>query len=242
MHVTKIGDFGVSITECICCYPNLHEPREVRPGAAPKYSAAFILPKTMDYADWDILNGIVADLIRSTWPKNVPNLRSPFKDTQSVNQRGEVYFPEFPGQYFVNASAEAKSPPQVVRENPKEPATPGECYPGCGVNVYLGLFAYDRESVGIGVGLNAVQIANRSLPRLGGQKPADEVFGQISAPATATVPGMVVPGAPAPVSPTPHQPAPAAPVAQPAPAAPVAQPAPAAPVAPGVPGPGPTLQ
>ncbi len=239
MHVTKLSETSVSITNCVVSYPHLHEPRSPNPTDEPKFSGTFILPATMDAADWDILNTMVDHVAAQRWPNGRPaSFRSPFKNAGEKTA-------EYDGHYAISATAKKDSPPAVVKEDPNLRAEPGEVYAGCGVNVYLGTFAYQHMgNTGVGFGLNGVQICDRTLQRIDGRKAANQVFGQVAVQAPTTVPGAA--GMPAPVSPTPHQPSPApapsAPVAEPAPA-PVAQPAaagpaPAAgPVPPGAPGP-----
>lgn len=94
---------------------------------------------------------------------------------------------------MISASAKADSKPTVVQEKPTLPAQPGDVYPGMGVSAYLNAFAYDvTTNRGVSWGLNAVQITDRTLPRLDGRKDAAQVFEAVE-----------VKGGPAPVSPTP---------------------------------------
>lgn len=244
MHVTKISDTQVSIAGCIISYPHLHEARAANPTSAPKFSANIILPSTMDQADWDILNGMAAHVLAAKWPQGAPaDCRSPFKNAGDK-------IPQYAGHYALNCSAAADRPPQVVRENPRELASPGEVYPGCGVNVFLGAYAYDASgNKGVSFGLNAVQIADRTTPRLDSGKAAHDVFGVVQAPAATgaavgVAPGPGAPAGPAPagpvadasmppaLNPAPHQPSPNTP----APSAPVGVPGPQGP-GPGGPGP-----
>lgn len=222
MHVTKVTESSVHITGVVIGHPHLHEARAVKEGQDPKFSAVIILPKTLDQADWDILNGMVATIAAKKWPQGVPaSFKSPFRDA------GEI-IDQYAGHYAMNCSARLDSPPEVVKEDGATRAAPGECYGGCGVNVYLGAYPYDTlGNKGVAFGLNAVQITDRTLPRIDGRKSARQVFTAVAAPAAG--PGVQqqpqpaagpntqqqpVGGAPPAIDPAPHQPAPAAPVQQ----------------------------
>lgn len=210
-HVTKVGENGFQLTGAILSYPHLFEARSAAKGSPPKFSAQVIFPKTMDDEDWTTINEMVNEQIMKRFPKGAPaDLQMPWKDAGDKA-------PEYAGHFAVSAGAQIESPPQVVKEDPTQQASPGEIYAGIGVNVYLAVFAYDTAgNRGIAVGLNAVQIADRTLPRIDGRKAASQVFGAVSAP--ASVPGVTGPagaatapgsGHPPQVNPTPHSPTPA---------------------------------
>jgi len=193
-RVNSVGETAVSITGCILSYPHLFAAKQVNGRGEPKFSANFIFPADMDQGDWDLLNGIVVKVTAARWGANQPpNIKLPWKDAGVAD-------PAFAGRIMVGSSAKAESPPKVVLEDARTLAEPGTVYPGMGVNAYLNVFAYDASgNKGVSFGLNAVQIADRTLKRLDGRKDASEVFSPMAAPA----------GAPPPVSPTPHAPTPA---------------------------------
>ena len=200
-YVTKRGESVVVITQCVLSYPHLFEPRAAAPGAEPKFSANLILP-ALDEADNAILAEVMNHAIAQKFPQGAPqNLSMPWR---TVDEKT----PEYTGRNCINAGTSAKNPPDVVLEDPSKRATPQDIYPGIGVNVYLGCFAYDTAgNRGVSFALNAIQVADRTLPNLGNKMAPENVFSAVSAPAAAVMPGApsnnaagaVVP--PAPVDP-----------------------------------------
>lgn len=221
-RVTRIDSTSILVTGMILSHPKLFEARQVNNQGVPKFTAALVWPSDMSNEDWALINTIIEAEKAKRWPGGAPaSLQLPWKDAEFCDS-------SLKGRLAINVSAAQDRRPAVVMEDGATPADPGSIYPGMGVNVYLNVYAYPGPrnndptmKKGINFGINAVQIADRSLPRLDGRKAPTEVFSAV--PTT---------GAPPPTSPTPHAPTPAVPGApQTAPAAPAG-----APVPPGAPG------
>lgn len=212
-NVTKKGDTTLVIQGCILSYPHLFEARAASADAKPKYSANLILPKLTE-EDNAVFGGMINQVISQRWPQGAPaNLNMPWKDAGAKA-------PQFAGRLAINCSAVTQPP--VVHKDGATPAGPEDVYAGMGVNAYVGCFTYDTQlNKGVSFGLNAIQIADATLPRLDGRLAPQHVFtpiGETAAPAASPVmPAGAVPvgapavGAPQPLTPTPHQPGPAVP-------------------------------
>lgn len=163
----------------IISYPKLFEAQQINGQGDPKFTCRLILDPT---TDWNAVNACVQEAIRVKWPQGAPaNLAMPFHDARDDG---------FAGQYYLNASSNAESPPQVVDQNVNPVLDRSKLFAGCRVACYLRFAGYDNLGKGVGVYVNAVQIIdNVNVTRLDKRVDAKAVF-------------KPIPGAPAPLAPT----------------------------------------
>lgn len=143
-------------------YVNVFEARINGDEKEPKYSTMIIIDKT----DTDTLRAIKAavDAAKevgkekcSGWNGKIPAVvRQPLRDGDAEKPDS----PELAGKYFLNAKANLKSKPQVVRKNGKalEMITdPADFKSGDFGKASINMFAYaNKGNFGIGVGLNGI--------------------------------------------------------------------------------------
>ena len=191
-NVTQKGETTLVLTNCVLSYPHLFEARAAAPGSDPKFSAGLILPE-LTQEDQAVFQAVFAHVTAQKWPQGAPaNLKYPWKVVDEKT-------PEYLGRSWFNAGAAVDRQPVAVLEDAKTRAQAADIFPGMGVNAYVGVFAYDLPTnKGIGFGLNAIQIADRTLPRLDGRLMPEDVFTPVAAPAAAVPPGApgAVPAAP----------------------------------------------
>jgi len=216
----------------------LWNKRRIEGSSAEKYSLTVIVPR--DWNQWDVLQNAVKEAIAQKWGNNPPaQLKLPWLN--KYLQPAVLEDGPYAGCYYMHTYSEEA--PQFVDENNQFATAQGNIFSGAKCNVYLGVYGYQQG--GVALGLNAVQVADRSanMPRLSERKAATEVFAPIpGAPPVSTPPPAYAPPpvasmpAPAPVPPGAPAPAP-----YPAPQAPAPAPGPAVAPGPAAAPPGPNM-
>ena len=206
----------------ILSFPHLNQPRAVKQGDEPKYSANLLIPKGDPQLN-QLQQAIDAEKANG-FPSGFPHNGKVCLHDCAVSQPNN---PELAGYMELRASAKADSKPTVVDMNMTPVMDPALVYPGAVVWMAINTFTYNMTtSKGVGAGLNGVMITGEegALGRLDSKPTAEQMFAGVAqggAPAAAMPPGAPAP-APTP-APTP------APAPAPAPAPTPATPPPAAP-------------
>lgn len=145
-------------------------------GSDPKYSCAFIIPKT----DVETLNKIRAAIDqakedgRSKWGGKIPaNLKLPLRDGDVDRPDDEAYANSF----FVNASN--KEAPAVVDRDRVKITDPQRIYSGCYVRACLNFYPFSvNVNKGVACSLSGVQFWSDGEP-LNGRICAEKLFDAI---------------------------------------------------------------
>lgn len=190
----------IIITNGILNWCQLFEPKQYQGKGEPKYSCDIILPENFD---WTALQQAAAEAWQAKYPQVQMTTahKMPWLDK---NLQPKI-MPDGPyaGRYFITASSDVKSIPQVVMQNPKIIATAhnrGSFFSGAVVNFWGRCFGYEGTPNGVSIGINGVQLVSDdpNLPRMDNQKNAAEVFQTVPGgpAATAATPGGMPQGMP----------------------------------------------
>ena len=153
-------------------FVHIFEPNSIN-GSDPKYSCAFIIPKS----DTDTLNKIRAAIDqakedgRAHWGGKIPpNLKVPLRDGDIDRPDDEAYANSF----FINATN--KEAPAVVDRDRMKITDPQKIYSGCYVRACLNFYPFSvNVNKGVACSLSAVQFWKDGEP-LNGRVRAEKVF------------------------------------------------------------------
>lgn len=147
-------------------YPNLFEPKSIN-GSGPKYSAAFIIPKSDKETIAKIEKAVQAALEEGKSKKfggKIPNkatLKLPLRDGDTDRDEDPAYADAF----FVNANATKRYPPVVVDRARQEILDESEVYSGCYVRASLGFYAFNTSgNKGVACSLRGIQKIKEGEP------------------------------------------------------------------------------
>ena len=176
----KLNETTVRIGEVRFSYANVFEPR-VNNNGDPKYSCAILIPKSNTDAIRLVNEAINAAKEQgkvSKWGGSIPKLcKNPLRDGD-LEKDDEVY----ENCCFVNASASAKSRPEVkVLENGilSDALDREDFYSGCYGAAVLSFFPYDANgNRGVGCGLQIV-LKTRDGEKLSGGISADSALSDL---------------------------------------------------------------
>lgn len=200
LRVLASNDF--TLIGAVISYPHLFTAKRAgRPGresGVPRFTADFILSPDTTQADHQWLNYLWQQAISTKWPAGMTGLPecfaiqqgSPWKDPTNKGAN-----PQFQGRLRLAASAQEKSPPQVLKRGPQGTfvhiENQADIFAGCIVQANLRFFGYENTGTGISCGLNMVLLEdNTNVDRLDSRVSADDAF---EAPAGAPTP--LAPGA-----------------------------------------------
>ena len=137
-------------------YLNVFKPRAFSDGGAEKYSVVLLIPKSDTKTVGKIRKAIEEakkEGTREKWKGKTPgNLWIPLRDGDA--EKADEHL-EYAGMYFLTAKSDTK--PILLDEYKDEILDQTELYSGCWGRANISFFAYDNNSKGIGVGLNALQ-------------------------------------------------------------------------------------
>ncbi|MDR3240212.1 MAG: DUF2815 family protein [Clostridiales bacterium] len=156
-------------------YAHIFEP-SAREGQEPKYSVSLLIPKDDKKTIGTIKKAIEAATqagVTKFGGKIPSNLRSPLRDGDE--ERDE--YPEYHGQYFVNASA--KTPPGIVDKKRQTITDSREVHSGDYALVSVNFYAYSTAgNKGIACGLNNI-MKIKDGEWLGGRSKAEDDFADV---------------------------------------------------------------
>lgn len=130
----------VKLTNVRLSFPDLFVPKAVQPGSEPKYGAAFLLDKTTDAAQIDLIRKAMFTIATEKWGTKLPPTLK-----KCLHEGSEKTYDGYgPDNMFLSASATVR--PAVIDRN-RAPLTKedGRPYAGCLVNVVVRLWAQDNQ-------------------------------------------------------------------------------------------------
>ena len=137
-------------------FPNVFVPVANEEGGDPKYSICLLIPKT-DKENVDKINKAIEECKKTNaafFGGSVPKvLKGGLRDGDA--ERDTDRYPEYAGNYFINANSFLK--PGVVDAGLNPLMDKDELYSGCYGRVSLNFFPYNGKSSGIAAGLANVQ-------------------------------------------------------------------------------------
>lgn len=146
-------------------YVHLNEPRPSKDGKPGKYEASILIPKS-DTKTVAAINAIIEAQkeigAKTKWPGkkiNPTTFKEPLHDGD-VEKEGD---PAYAGMWFLSA----KNKNQVIcldRNLVNITGDESKIYSGVYAKVVLSFFPFNNESIGIGCGLEAVQIIRAGEP------------------------------------------------------------------------------
>jgi hypothetical protein len=160
-------------------YANIFVPRAKKAGADGKpgklqYSIALLWDRKQDLKA--LKEAIVKVAVEKFGPKaadifgkNILRLKCPLHDGDVDKPENEAYA----GKVYLNARSDRK--PGVANRRGELVMEDSEAYSGCTFRVSVGIYAFDNESKGVGVGLNNLQVIEKG-PRLDNQMDAAAEF------------------------------------------------------------------
>jgi len=153
-------------------FPSLFKPKPVMKGSDDlKWQAALLLPP--DYDKKPLLACIKAVMLEK-WGKviKLTGRNMPIKSCAEKDLAGYE-----DGWFYVNTKSGYQ--PSVLDQRKQEVLDEDRIFAGCWCRFHLKAYAWDNQfGKGVSFGLEAVQLV-RTDERLGGRKPATEVFGEI---------------------------------------------------------------
>lgn len=168
------------------CYVSLFTPRDPPEGSQgkPRYSLVLLYPKATAKKLLEPFLKAVNEVATEKWgakgPDIVKRMRWP------VVADGDERYPDdpaFAGMYFVRASSVAdpnRRPPGVVDARVQRVTDDSEAYSGCTFRASVRLFPFSKAgNVGVGVGLNNVQVVKKGT-RMDGRREAEEEFEEVA--------------------------------------------------------------
>lgn len=181
----------VKLTNVRLSYPNLFEAKAAKAGDTPRFSAAFILPKT--HPDLPTLRKAIEDVGAAKWgAKWASEMRTQLSAGDKLclhNGDAKASQAAYAGNLYVNASSSTR-PTVIDRNRSPLTATDGRPYGGCYVVANLELWAQDNQhGKRINASLRGVQFYADG-DAFGGGSPAnaDEFESLDVPPATGTDP------------------------------------------------------
>jgi len=160
-------------------FPALFEPKET-PSGDMKFSCSFLIPKS----DKEGIKRLKAEIAKAIekgkekcWNGKTPKFNyQPLRDGDKELKEEEKEGKEYKGVMFLNASANADSPPGVVGPDAQPLMDHAAMYSGCIVRLDIRAFPYKRAgNSGVGWWLNNVMLV-RDGERLDGKMNAVDAF------------------------------------------------------------------
>lgn len=163
-------------------FPNLWEAATVNGEGAPKFSAAFIIPK--DHPQVKEFRAAVEQVAKEKWPTKFAAVMkaSSAKDRNPLHDGdAKAQYAGFDGNYYVSASNAVR--PKIKDRDGKTDLIPsdGRPYAGCYVNVILELYAQDNKyGQHVNATLLGVQFVRDGEAFAGGGTASDDDFEDMS--------------------------------------------------------------
>lgn len=158
-------------------YASVWEPRVIanQQNSKPKYSCSLIIPKS-DKATINALNKAIEEAKQngiSLWGGKIPgNLKLPLRDGDKERPDD----PAYANSYFINTTANADRPPQIVNNLRQPIFDHAEVYSGCYAKVVINCYPFNHSgNRGVGCGLQAIQKIRDGEP-LGSHLDVNSVF------------------------------------------------------------------
>ena len=177
---------------CIISYPKLFkpEPRDKKREKEPVYSCVLIFDEatanTQAFAE--IKETMKKVALEKHDAATVKGKKFNWALKKCSEYEGKMIFPAGSAYYMTPWNAQQ---PGIVDEDLQPVRLERDIYPGMMVRAEVNFFAYEDygQGAGVSVGLNNVQIVDRTTPRLDTRRDATEVFGKVErkkgAPAAA---------------------------------------------------------
>ena len=152
-------------------FPHLFEAHAVNVGDDPKFSIQCVMPKSDP--QWAELEKAAKQCAKDRWGKVPAKLQLPMNDGDATD-RDEVQ-----GCYYMNLTAKADRPPQVVGKDRQPIVDPSEVYAGAQYFASCRPYAWEYGGKkGVSFGLNHVMKAADG-DRLDGRGSADTDFADL---------------------------------------------------------------
>lgn len=185
----KTGAFRVS-------YPQVFEPKAMKPGDKPKFSLCMLIPKD-DTETLPRIREAINSEIKAEWPGVVPLPNGiGYTENKKVNGKmvavqtkfknpllrdGDEERPDkdgYPGCFFVNTRTERK--PGLIDKTGAPLMGPEEFYPGCMARASVTIKSYQRDDGGKGVAcyLGNIMKVDEGEQLGGGGTSAEEDFAE----------------------------------------------------------------
>lgn len=166
----------------VLSFPHLFKPRAPTPGADERYSTILIFDENaQNTPEFKKMKKAAYDAAKAKWGEKTDQMiqngqiRMPFRDASEKSQ----YAGFDQGKVFI--SPWSKQKPDVI-DGRLNAVIESDVYPGCMARITYNAFAYENSgNRGVSIGLNNVQIADFTTPRLDGKKSGQDDFDTLDA-------------------------------------------------------------
>ena len=144
-------------------FAHLFKPQKSKDGGDPKFNCSFLLDKTKQRDQIDLIKAAINEVKKAKWGDNPPKIKGDklcLRDGEPADPDSgerEALYDGYAGMLYLSAS-NAKRPAVVDRDRTPLAEADGRPYSGCFVNAIVNIWAQDNDyGIRINASLEAVQ-------------------------------------------------------------------------------------